>query len=152
VDETHGSCIPDRGCIGGSPYALDRFVLAAKPDRYSPIRSGHADKDGRCNEADKTNTIAMINKGEGGFLQGDIYPFCFQTSDGKVVATAPSFRKFIGTDIRTLKDPAGKVFGPDLFEAAKEGKVTEVGGYQFPKPGTGCRGMGGGDRLACREV
>ena len=87
-------------------------------------------------KADKTNTIAMINKGEGGFLQGDIYPFCFQASDGKVVATAPSFQRFVGTDIRTLKDPTGKVFGPDLFNAAKEGKITEVGGYQFPKPGT----------------
>jgi signal transduction histidine kinase len=87
-------------------------------------------------KTDKTNTIAMINKGEGGFLQGDIYPFCFQISDGKVVATAPQFQKFIGTDIRTLKDPTGKVFGPDLFAAAKEGKITEVGGYQFPKPGT----------------
>jgi hypothetical protein len=48
-------------------------------------------------KADKAGTIAMINKGEGGFLQGDIYPFCFQTSDGKVVATAPSFQKFVGT-------------------------------------------------------
>jgi hypothetical protein len=38
-------------------------------------------------KSDKTNTIAMINKGEGGFLQGDIYPFCVQTADGKVVAT-----------------------------------------------------------------
>ena len=87
-------------------------------------------------KADKTNTIAKINKGEGGFLQGDIYPFCFETSDGKVVATAPSFQRFVGTDIRTLKDPTGKVFGPDLFNAAKEAKITEVGGYQFPKPGT----------------
>jgi hypothetical protein len=86
-------------------------------------------------KADKTNTIAMINKGEGGFLQGDIYPFCFQISDGKVVATAPQFQKFIA-DIRTLKDPTGKVFGPNLFAAAKEGKITEVGGDQFPKPGT----------------
>ena len=87
-------------------------------------------------KADKTNTIAMINKGEGGFLQGDIYPFCFQTTDGKVVATAPQLQKFVGTDIRTLKDPTGKAFGPEIFAAAKEGKITEVGGYQFPKPGT----------------
>jgi hypothetical protein len=34
-------------------------------------------------KADKTNTIAMINKGEGGFLQGDIYP-CTDTPVPKV--------------------------------------------------------------------
>ena len=69
VEETHGPCIHDRGCIGGIPYVLDRFVRAAKPDRHGP------------------SAQAMLPK---------------------TVA----------------------------FNAAKEGKITEVGGYQFPKPGT----------------
>jgi hypothetical protein len=82
-------------------------------------------------KADKTNTIAMINKGEGGFLQGDIYPFCFQISDGKVVATAPQLQKFIGTDIRTLKDPTGKVFGPELFVGRKRVKSLRLAATNF---------------------
>ena len=38
-------------------------------------------------KADKTKAIDMFNKGEGGFRQGDLYPYCFNISDGKVVAT-----------------------------------------------------------------
>ena len=123
--------------------AVTAVALAVSPVTFGQEASGTAaeakamlTKAVAAIKADKTNTIAMINKGEGGFLVGDLYPFCFGISDGKVVATAPQFQKFIGTDIRTLKDPTGKVFGPDLFAAAKEGQVTEVGGYMFPRPGT----------------
>jgi len=37
-------------------------------------------------QADKTKALAMVNKGEGGFLDGDLYPFCFNISDGTEVA------------------------------------------------------------------
>jgi signal transduction histidine kinase len=84
-------------------------------------------------KADKTKAIDMFVKGEGGFLVGDLYPFCFQTSDGKILATQA--KQFIGTDVRNLKDATGKPFGVDLYAAAKEGKITEVS-YMFPKPGT----------------
>ena len=50
--------------------------------------------------------------------------FCFNISDGKIVATGssnPAARKVIGQDIRTLKDATGKMFGPDLY-AAREGR------------------------------
>ena len=63
--------------------------------------------------------------------------FCFNAGDGKVVATgstSPAARKVIGLDVRTLKDATGKVFGQDLYDAAKEGQITEVS-YMFPKPG-----------------
>ena len=89
-------------------------------------------------KADKAKTIDLINKGEGGFLDRDIYPFCFNIADGKVVATGstnPAARKTIGVNSRTLKDATGKVFGQDLYDAAKEGQITEVS-YMFPKPGT----------------
>src|SRR5690349_4132419 len=66
-------------------------------------------------KADKTKTLDLINKGEGGFLDRDIYPFCFDLSDGKIVAVASNNAKqFLGTDIRALKDATGKVYGPDL--------------------------------------
>ena len=89
-------------------------------------------------KADKAKTLDMINKGEGGFLDRDLYVFCFDIGDAKVVATGspnPAARKTIGLDARTLKDATGEVFGQELYDAAKEGKITEVS-YMFPKPGT----------------
>ena len=88
-------------------------------------------------KADKAKTLDTINKGEGGFLDRDLYVFCFNIGDGKAVANAstnPAARKTIGVDVRTLKDATGKVFGQDLYDAAKEGQITEVS-YMFPKPG-----------------
>ena len=37
-------------------------------------------------KADKAKTLDLINKGEGGFLDRDLYVFCANVSDGKVVA------------------------------------------------------------------
>ena len=88
-------------------------------------------------KADKAKTLDTINKGEGGFLDRDLYVFCFNIRDGKAVAngsTNPAARKTIGVDVRTLKDATGKVFGQDLYDAAKEGQIAEVS-YMFPKPG-----------------
>jgi signal transduction histidine kinase len=88
-------------------------------------------------KADKAKTLDTINKGEGGFLDRDLYVFCFNAGDGKIVATgstSPAAKKAIGQDIRTLKDATGKMYGPDLYAAAKEGQITEVS-YMFPKPG-----------------
>jgi signal transduction histidine kinase len=96
------------------------------------------DKAGVAVKADKAKTLDTINKGEGGFLDRDLYVFCFNIGDGKAVAngsTNPAARKTIGVDVRTLKDATGKVFGQDLYDAAKEGQITEVS-YMFPKPGT----------------
>jgi hypothetical protein len=88
-------------------------------------------------KADKTKTLDLINKGEGGFLDRDIYPFCFNLSDGKIVAVASNnAKKFLATDIRALKDSTGKVYGPELYAGGQkpEGQVTEVS-YMFPRPG-----------------
>jgi len=88
-------------------------------------------------KADKAKALDTINKGEGGFLDRDLYLFCFNSGDGNIVATGtsnPAGRKVIGQDVRTLKDATGKLYGPDLYAAAKEGRITEVS-YMFPKPG-----------------
>ena len=61
-------------------------------------------------KADKAKTLDMINKEEGGFLDRDLYVFCFNLSDGKQVAAGSNnSRKYIGQDVRTLKDATGKV-------------------------------------------
>jgi hypothetical protein len=86
-------------------------------------------------KADKTKALDMFNKGEGGFLDRDIFPFCFNLSDGKNVATQT--KQVLGADIRSLKDPTGKAFGLEQFSAAQkpEGEITEVS-YMFPRPGS----------------
>jgi hypothetical protein len=87
-------------------------------------------------KADQAVALAMFNKGEGGFKDRDLYPFCFRISDGKGVATPAAVPA--GTDLRTLKDPNGKAFGLELYAAGQkpEGQVTEISDYMFPKPGT----------------
>jgi hypothetical protein len=87
-------------------------------------------------KADQAVALAMFNKGEGGFRDRDLYPFCFRIGDGKGVATPAAVPA--GTDLRTLKDPNGKAFGLELYAAGQkpEGQVTEISDYMFPKPGT----------------
>jgi hypothetical protein len=86
-------------------------------------------------KADRDLALGMFNKGEGGFRDRDLYPFCSRISDGKGVATPLAVPT--GTDLRTLRDSTGKAFGLEQFVAAQkpEGQITEVS-YMFPKPGT----------------
>jgi hypothetical protein len=88
-------------------------------------------------KADEAKALEQFNKGEGGFLEGDLYVFCANASTGKIVALAnQNAKRLIGTDQRALKDSTGKPFGEELFAAAQkpEGQFTEVK-YLFPKPG-----------------
>ena len=88
-------------------------------------------------KADKAKALDEFNNGTGGFLQGDLYVFCDNISDGKVVALAnPNAKNLIGQDSRTFKDSTSKNFGMELFAAASkpEGEIT-VTDYLFPKPG-----------------
>jgi hypothetical protein len=88
-------------------------------------------------KADKAKALDMFNKGEGGFFDSDLYPFCFNISDGKNVAVGnPNAKQLIGQDARTLKDSTGKAFGVEQFAAAQkpEGQITETS-YMFPRPG-----------------
>jgi hypothetical protein len=88
-------------------------------------------------KADKTKALDTFNKGEGGFLDRDLYVFCSNVSDGKLLADGnPNAKQLIGTDDRTLKDSTGNPFGQELFTAGQkpEGQVSEIS-YLFPKPG-----------------
>jgi len=74
-------------------------------------------------KADKAKTLDQINKDEDGFLVGDIYPFCFNLSDGLLVANANlNVKQLLGKDVRTFKDPTGDLYGPRLYDEAKEGR------------------------------
>ena len=74
-------------------------VLAVSPTAFAQGKFGTADeakamlvKTAAALKADKAKTLELINKGEGGFLDRDIYPFCFELSDGKIVAVASKWR------------------------------------------------------------
>ncbi len=84
-------------------------------------------------KADKAKAIDMFNKGEGGFYikDRDLFPFCFTTADGKIVATQT--KQALGQDVRTFKDKTGNAFGQQMY-SAKEGQISEVD-YQFARPG-----------------
>jgi signal transduction histidine kinase len=84
-------------------------------------------------KADKDVALAMFNKDEGGFKDRDLYPFCFNTDDGKVTATLTA--SVMGQDVRTIKDKAGKAFGEEMYKVVKEGTTAEVS-YLWPRPGT----------------
>src|ERR1700726_2975393 len=89
-------------------------------------------------KADKAKTLDLIDKGEGGFLDRDLYVFCANASDGKTVAIGnPNARaQTMGVDTRTQKDANGKAFGQELYDAYQkpEGQITEVS-YMFVRPG-----------------
>jgi hypothetical protein len=88
-------------------------------------------------KADKARALDMFSKGQGGFRDRDLYPFCTNASDGKFVAVYnPDARQLLGQDIRTLRDARGKAFGLAQFAAAQkpEGQLTEVS-YLVPNSG-----------------
>jgi hypothetical protein len=88
-------------------------------------------------KADKTKALEMFNAGEGGFRDGDLYVFCANISDAKIVAQGnPNAKQQLGQDQRSLKDSTGRNFGRELYAAGKrpEGQITKVS-YMFARPG-----------------
>jgi hypothetical protein len=89
-------------------------------------------------KTDQAKAIDMFNKGEGGFLDRDLYVFCSSLPDGKIVALGnQNAKQMIGTNVKALKDSTGKMYGEELLtgELKPEGQITTVGPYMFPRPG-----------------
>lgn len=80
-------------------------------------------------KADKAGALAKFAKGEGGFKDRDLYPFC-GGPDGNFTAH-PSLT---GKSLKDLKDKAGKPLGEEMYKVAAEGKISEVA-YMWPRPG-----------------
>jgi hypothetical protein len=118
--------------------ALSPMAFAQQPSQYGTADEAKAMllKAVAAVKADKAKALDMFNKGEGGFLDRDLYPFCSNVSDGINVAISNPNAKLLGTDARTLKDPTGKEFGKELYAAGQkpEGQITEVS-YLFVRPG-----------------
>lgn len=80
-------------------------------------------------KADKQAALQKFQKGEGGFKDRDLYPFC-GGPDGMFTAH-PSLT---GKSLKDLKDKTGKPLGEDIYKTASEGKISEVQ-YMWPRPG-----------------
>ena len=84
-------------------------------------------------KADKGKAFEMFNKGEGGFKDRDLYPFCGNAADGTMSAhPSPQIRAMKMGDI---KDKTGYALGAEMLKVAAEGKITEVA-YKWPRPGS----------------
>ena len=80
-------------------------------------------------KADKERALVMFTKGEGGFMDRDLYPYC-GGPDGYFTAHPT----LLGWNLRELKDKLGKPLGEELYAAAEEGRIAEVE-YMWPRPG-----------------
>ncbi len=81
-------------------------------------------------KADKAGALAKFTKGEGGFKDRDLYPFC-GGPDGNFTAHPT----LVGKSLKDLKDKTGKPLGEEIYRTAHEGKISEVS-YMWPRPGT----------------
>jgi Single Cache domain 2 len=122
------------GALASAAIALAGAALAQAKYGTAEEAKAMLQKAVAAVKADKAKAIDMFIKGEGGFKDRDLYPFCANLTDGKVLATQA--KTLIGTDGRTLKDKTGKAFGQELFDAGQkpEGTISEVS-YMFPRPG-----------------
>ena len=127
------------GVASAAILALAPTAFAQKTSQYGNADEAKAMlmKAVAAVKADKAKALEMFNKGDGGFLDRDLYVFCANVSDGKLVAQGnPNKKELLGQDARTLKDSNGKNFGAEIYAAGQkpEGQITEVS-YMFPKPG-----------------
>ena len=98
--------------------AASAAVLALSPTAFAQETGGTADeakamlmKAVAAVKADKAKALETFNKGEGGFLDRDLYVFCARVGDGKFVAIGNNNAKqLIGTDVRSLKDFYRQIF------------------------------------------
>lgn len=81
-------------------------------------------------KANKSGALTQFAKGEGGFKDRDLYPFCGGT-DGNFTAHPT----LTGKSLKDLKGKEGKPIGEEMYKNAQEGKISEVS-YMWPRPGT----------------
>lgn len=81
-------------------------------------------------KSNKGAALTKFTKGEDGFKDRDLYPFC-GGADG-IFTAHPTL---VGKSLKDLKDKAGKALGQEIYVTAKEGAIAEVS-YMWPRPGT----------------
>jgi signal transduction histidine kinase len=106
-----------------SAYAAGEFGTAAEAKAM-------LDKAITAVKANKAGALAQFTKGEGGFKDRDLYPFC-GGPDGNFSAHPT----LTGKSMKELKDKANTALGEEMYKTASEGKVSEVS-YMWPRPGS----------------
>jgi hypothetical protein len=81
-------------------------------------------------KADEAAALEMMQKGEAGSRDRDLYVFCGEVDTG-VLTVHPKLK---GTAIQDIVDMNGKRFGEEIMETAKPDAVAEVS-YFWPRPG-----------------
>src|SRR5215472_12407820 len=78
---------PFRGSVSIGPDAIVRvYEDVMKPRQTATPEQAMAmlARAVKAVQADKTKALAMFNTGEGGFLDEDLYPYCFNIGDGRM--------------------------------------------------------------------
>ena len=109
--------------MASSAYAAGEFGTAAEAKAM-------LEKAVTAVKANKADALGKFTKGEGGFKDRDLYPFC-GGPDGNFTAHPT----LVGKSMKDLKDKAGTPMGEEMYKVASEGKVSEVN-YMWPRPGT----------------
>jgi signal transduction histidine kinase len=83
-------------------------------------------------KVDQTKALQMFTKGEGGFRDKDLYPYC-GGPDGNFTAHPT----LVGKSLKDLMDKGTppKPLGQEVYAAAQPGKISEVS-YMWPRPGS----------------
>src|SRR5947209_1175881 len=131
--------------FGGKTMMRSALALAVALPLALAANSGLAAENGTAEEAkamleravaavnaDEAKALAEFSKGEGGIKDRDLYVFC-TGPDGKIDAHPNA--ALIGTDVKSLKDKNGKMFGAEMMKVAEAGKFNTVD-YMFPRLGT----------------
>jgi len=82
-------------------------------------------------KANELLAIKRFNNNDVAFRDRDLFVFCFKGNDGKFTA----HEALVARDVRKLHDANGKPFGLEMYDTAREDRITEVV-YASPLPGS----------------
>jgi hypothetical protein len=108
---------PIIGAVSGAALTLSAAAFAQQGGTAEDARA-MLDKAVAAVKTDQAVALAMFLKGEGGFLDRDLYPFCFRIADGKTLASPKAVP--VGTDVRSLKDATGNAYGVAIYAAGQK--------------------------------
>src|SRR3990172_8106974 len=117
-------------CLPAALFLSGALTASAGDFGVAPEAKAMLEKAVTALRADTPSALVSFTKGEGGFKDRDLYPFC-GGPDG-LFSAHPSL---VGKSLKDLKDKTGKAMGQDIYNVAQEGKISEVS-YMWPRPGS----------------